>query len=101
MNIEFVWDRNSLFQADTVSSVPCLIEKNIVRESVIKMKNGKAAGPSRVVSYMLKAAGEAGVHMITDLVNQIIVERIIPVEWYLNTIINFYNGKRDSLEKGN
>ena len=80
VNIEFVWDRNSLFQADTVSSVPCLIEKNIVRESVIKMKNGKAAGPSGVVSYMLKAAGEAGVHMITDLVNQIIVERIIPVE---------------------
>ena len=30
-------------QADAVSSVPCLIGKGIVRESISNMKNGKAA----------------------------------------------------------
>ena len=38
-------------------------------------KNGKAAGQSRVVSEMVRAAGEAGVDMITDLVNQIVSRR--------------------------
>ena len=33
------------------------------------------------VSEKAKAVGEAGVDMIKDLVNQIIVERVIPAEW--------------------
>ena len=31
----------SLLQADKVSSEPCLIDKTLVRELVIKTKNGK------------------------------------------------------------
>ena len=50
---------------------------------------------------MLKAAREAVVDMIIDLVNQIAVERLIPVEWELSTIVNCYKGKRDGLERGN
>ena len=38
------------------------------------MKNGNTAGPSGVVSEMVSTEGEAGV----DLVNQIIVEGVIP-----------------------
>ena len=51
------------------------------------MNNEKAAGPTGVISKMVKAAGEAGVDMITDLVNQTIVG-VIPAEWELNTIVN-------------
>ena len=47
---EFAWDRNSLSQTDTVSSIPCLIDKGMVRESISKTKNEKNAGPSGVVS---------------------------------------------------
>ena len=43
----------------------------MVRELSIKMKNGKAARPSGVVSEMVKASGEAGVDIIKDLGNQI------------------------------
>ena len=67
-------------QADTISSVPHLIEQDMFRESISKMKNGKAAGPSGAVSEIVKAGGEAEVDMITDLVNQIIVEQVNPVE---------------------
>ena len=57
-----------LFQGDTVSSARCLIEKDMVRESISKMKNGKAAGTSSVVLEMVKSAVEVGFDMITDLV---------------------------------
>ena len=53
-------DRNSLFQTDTVSNVPCLLYKNMVREPTGKMKNGKAAGPSAVVSKLVKVAKARG-----------------------------------------
>ena len=64
------------------------------------IKNGKASGLSGVVSEMIKAAGEAGVDMITDLVNQIVAEVNIPVEGEYSTILNCYKRKSDSLEKG-
>ena len=35
-------------------SVPCLIDKDIVKESISKMKNGKAAAQSGLVSEMVK-----------------------------------------------
>ena len=64
------------------------------------MKNGEISGLSGILSGMIKAAGEAGVDMITDLINQIIVEGIFPEELELSTV-NCFKRKRDSLEKGN
>ena len=63
------------------------------------MKIGKATRPSGGVSEMVKTAGETGVDMITDLINQIFVERVIAAEWELNTIVNCCIGKWASLEK--
>ena len=61
LNTEVAWDRNSLSQADTITSIPCSIDKDMIRESISKIKNGKAAELSGVVSEMVKTAGEAGV----------------------------------------
>ena len=49
---------------------------------------------------MVKAAGEAGVIMIADLVNCIIVKGVIPAEWELNTTVNCNKGKDNSLGRG-
>ena len=54
------------------------------------MKTGKVAGPSSVVSKILKVVAGAGVHIITGLVNQIIEERVIPVEYELSIIAICY-----------
>lgn len=54
-----------------------LIHQAIIWESISKLKNGKAAGPSELVSEMVTSAGEAEIDMITSLTNQIIVEGII------------------------
>ena len=40
------------------SGVPRLIDKDMIRDSLSKMKNGKAAAPSGVVPEMAKAVGE-------------------------------------------
>ena len=49
-------DMKSLFQAETISNVPCLIYINMVREPTSNMKNGKVAWPSGVVPKPLKVA---------------------------------------------
>ena len=52
----------------------------MVREAISKMKNGKVAGSTDVVPDMVKGAGEAKVDMIIEIVNQIIVELVLPSE---------------------
>ena len=39
--------------------------------------------------------------MVTDLINQILVEGRIPAEWELSTLVDFCKGKGDDLDKGN
>ena len=39
--------------------------------------------------------------MITDPVNQIIVEGVTQAEWKCSTIMNCYKGKSDYLQRGN
>ena len=48
MNTEFIGkgDRKNFSQVDTVSGVPRVIDKGMVRELISKIKNGKAAEPS-------------------------------------------------------
>ena len=43
---KFARERNSLSLTDTVSGVLCHKDKDIVRERISKMKNGRAAGTS-------------------------------------------------------
>ena len=58
LNTEFSWDRENLGEVETVSGAAILIEKEMVREAVKKMKKGKADGPSSVVAEMVKAVGD-------------------------------------------
>ena len=76
---EFVLGRNSSSRVDAVNNVPHLIDKDMIRELISKMKNRKAAGPSGLVSEMIKSAGGAGFDRITDLVNKVIVGVILAV----------------------
>ena len=57
LNKEFAWNRYSLSQADAVSRVCHLIDKDMLRESISKMKNEKPTGPSGSLSRMVKAPG--------------------------------------------
>ena len=60
-NEEFQWNKETLPAADATEG-PCeKITTAEVQAAIKKMKWSKAAGPSGVVSDMLKAAGEAGI----------------------------------------
>ena len=47
--------------ADPVVGPTILVSFKMLAKAIIKMKNGKAAGPSRIVAEMLKASGDTGV----------------------------------------
>ena len=64
------------------------------------MKNGKAPGPSGVVTDMLKASGEVGVEWLAELCNSVIRERKIPEDWKKSVIVPTFKGKGDPLECG-
>ena len=55
--------QESFSQADKITSIPCSIEKDMVNESISKIRNGKTAELSGVVSEMVKTAREAGVEI--------------------------------------
>ena len=40
---------------------------------------------------MVRSTEEAGIDVITDLVNQIILERFIPSGWELSSVVNCFN----------
>ena len=65
------------------------------------MKPGKAAEPSVITSEMLKSSGNTGSTMITNLVNAIIRDGVVPSDQKGSFIINLYKGKGDALERGN
>lgn len=49
-------------------------------ESISKKKNGEDAGPLSLVTEMVKVAVKAGGDIITDPLNQVRAEGIIPTE---------------------
>ena len=100
LNIEFDWDKDSLPQVDPIEG-PVNVDRSKVAEAIKKMKNGKAAGPSGVCAEMLKAAGEVGIDMVYDLINDIMKMGVIPTDWQDSIIINCYKGKGDATDRGN
>lgn len=101
LNADFIQYRHSLSQVNRFRGVLHLIQKDIVIELISKIRNRKPAGLSNLVSEMVKAAEEAEVDMITDLVNQIIREEAIPAEWELSTVVKYYKEKENALEGRN
>ena len=75
----------------------------MVKRAPKKMKFGKAvaAGQSKIVAEHLKAVGDIGIQLITDLANAMIRGEKAPKDWKRSFIINCYKGKVDDLERGN
>ena len=61
------------------------------------MNIGEAAGPTGVVSEMMKSAGGFGSRWMTDLINNIVKEGCIPDDWRKSILIHVYKGKGDQL----
>ena len=73
----------------------------MVIKAMSKMKNGKATGPTGIVIEMLKASGDDCLDLVTELLNNIIADGVIPQDWQISSVINLYKGKGDAAERGN
>ena len=80
---------------------PPPVTKDLIRKALKKMKCGKAAGPSGIIAEMLKAAGEVGIELLTELTEVVFCNGVIPMDWQESFILNLYKGKGDALERGN
>ena len=70
-------------------------------KALVKMKTGKAAGPSGIVIEMIRSAGKEIVKSITNLASRIIKESRVPSDWTLSYIVSLYKGKSDALSREN
>ena len=71
------------------------IEREWVKVALQKMKDGKTVGTSGIAAELLKAAGDIGVDILTDLYN--IQENSIPSRWD----VNCFKGKGAALDHSN
>ena len=65
------------------------------------MKGSKAVGTSGIAAEMLKAAGDIGLGILTDLCNTIIQENSIPSRWDVSIILNCFKGKGSVPDRSN
>ena len=57
------------------------------------MKCGKAAGPLSVIAEMLKAAGDVGIELLTELTEVVFCNGVIPTDWQESFILNLTREK--------
>ena len=74
---------------------------NISEEEVATaIKVVKSAGPTGVVSEMMKATGGFATRWMTDLINNIVKEGCILDDWRKSILVTVYKGKGDPLVCG-
>ena len=101
LNVEFPWNPEDLPVESPVEGPSEPITLEMITKATNKMASGKAAGPSGIVAEMLKPLGEAGVAEVRDLIEDIISEGCIPIDWQESYIVNLYKDKGDALNSDN
>ena len=94
LNVENDWDGE--VDCPEVMGPHCLISEEEVA-AIKGLKIGNAAGPTGVVSEMMKAAGGFVSRWMTDLINNIVKEGCIPDDWRKSILVPVYNGESDPL----
>ena len=88
-------DRDGEVDCPEVMGPHCLISEEEVAEAIKGLKIRKAAGPTGVVSEMMKVVGGFGLRGMTDLINNIVKEGCIPDDWRKSILVSVYKGKGD------
>ena len=96
--VENDWDGE--VDSPEVMGPHCLISEEGVAAAIKRLKIGKTAGPTDVVSEMMKAAGGFGSRWISDLITNIVKEGCIPDDWRKSILVPVYKGKGDPLMCG-
>ena len=95
------WEKEHLVHKEPCQGPRPQIEREWVKVALQKTKDGKAVGTSGIAAEMLKAAGDIGLDILTDLCNTIIQENSIPSRWDVSIILNCFKGKGAALDCSN
>ena len=94
LNLEFEWD---LSDEPPLEGPPIPSTIYMVKKVIFKMKYGKAAGPSRVVMEMIRAAGDRGANMIRHIAMVIIRDGKVQGDLEQGFIVCLYKAKTNML----
>ena len=97
-NGELDWASESLSFVSPILGLPPSVTGS---DAIKKMKCRKTAGPSGIVTEMLKASGSVGLEVLAHLMKSITAEGVVPADWRDSIIVNLYKGKGDALDRGN
>ena len=100
-NEEFPWEKEHLVHKEPCKGPHPKIEREWVKVALQRMKDGKAVGTSGIAAEMLKAAGDIGIDILTNLCNTIIQENSIPSRWDVSITLNCFKGKGAALDCSN
>ena len=95
LNVENDWDGE--VDCPEVMWPHCFILEEEVAAAIKGLKMEKAAGPTGVVSEMMKAAGGFCSRWMIDLINNIVKEGCISDDCRKNILVPVYKGKGDPL----
>ena len=98
LNVENDWDGE--VDCPGVMGPFCFIWEEEVAAAIKGFKMGKAAGPTGVVSEMMKAASGFCSGWMTDQINNIVKEGCIPDVWRKSILVPVYKRKGDPIVCG-
>ena len=91
LNVDNDWDGEG--DCPEVMGPRCLISEEEVVAAIERFKIIKSAGPTGVVSEMMKVAGGFSSRQMTDLIKNIVKEGCIPDDWRNSILVLVYKGK--------
>ena len=93
--------REELQYTEPVDGSETNISEKEVRDTLKKMKSGKAPGCTGVNVELFKKLGDEGIQMLCRLLNKIWEEEKMPSDWEESEIVPIYKQKGDPLDCGN
>ena len=77
------------------------VSREEVKNTLRRMKKGKAAWPDELAVEVWKCMGEMGIKFLTRLFNRLLVGERVPEEWRRSVLIPIYRNKGDTQCYGN
>ena len=98
MNEENGWDH--VVETDVLEGPVEKVAHNEIVEAMLKMKSGKATGPSEVSAKMIVASGKIWVEVMMELCQHVLNGRGMPDEWKASVIVPIFTGKGNVMSCG-
>ena len=88
-------------EAEVVNEEVNSVSREEVKNTLRRMKKGKAVGPDGLPVKVWKCMGKMGIKFLTRLFNRLLVGERMPEEWRRSVLIPIYKNKGDAQYCGN